>query len=71
MEYCLDHGEQDAEISRNVELAARLNPYTEQVPAEVLEAQAKRYEEIFKVLYENRDIVERVTFWGLATDPLG
>ena len=52
-----------------MELAARLNPYTEQVPAEVLEAQAKRYEEIFKVLYENRDIVERVTFWGLSDGP--
>ena len=62
-------GEQDADISRNVELAERLNPYTEQVPAEVLEAQAKRYEEIFKVLYKNRDIVERVTFWGLSDGP--
>ncbi|MAW39816.1 MAG: 1,4-beta-xylanase [Kiritimatiellaceae bacterium] len=62
-------GEQDADISRNVELAERLNPYTEQVPAEVLEAQAKRYEEIFNVLYKNRDIVDRVTFWGLSDGP--
>ena len=61
--------EQDADISRNIELAAKLNPYTDQVPQEVLDKQARRYKEIFEVLYKNRDIIERVTFWGLSDGP--
>ena len=61
--------EQDADISRNIELAAKLNPYTDQVPQEVLDKQASRYKEIFEVLYKNRDIIERVTFWGLSDGP--
>lgn len=56
---------QDADIHRNVELAAELNPYVKGAPEDVLEAQARRYAELFEVLYANRDIVERVTFWGL------
>ncbi len=56
---------QDADIHRDVALAAELNPYTEAVPEEVLAAQAARYAALFEVLYANRDLVERVTFWGV------
>ncbi|WP_055106480.1 endo-1,4-beta-xylanase [Paenibacillus ihumii] len=37
-------------------------------PAELLELQAERYEEIFKLLREYRDVITSVTFWGAADD---
>ena len=63
-------GEQDADISK-CGVGGAIKSIYRAGSAEVLEAQAKRYEEIFKVLYKNRDIVERVTFWDSATGPLG
>lgn len=35
---------------------------------EMLELQAERYESIFRVLYEYRDHISAVTFWGAADD---
>ena len=61
--------EQDADISRNIELAARLNPYTEQVPQRFLINKQVDKRKFSKVLYKNRDIIERVTFWGLSDGP--
>lgn len=56
--------QQDADISRKSKLNSSLNPYTNNVPSSVLIKHAKKYEDLFKVLLENRDIVDRVTFWG-------
>lgn len=55
-----------ADISKEVELQTELNPYTEAVPQEVLAQQAEKYGEIFRVLLKNREVVERVTIWGVA-----
>ena len=55
-----------ADITLNVELQAKLNPYTTGLPAEVQEALAKRYAELFAVYLKHRDVVDRVTFWGVA-----
>ncbi len=55
-----------ADISVNAELQDQLNPYRDGAPAEVLERQAQKYRSIFEVLLKNRDVVERVTFWGLS-----
>lgn len=36
--------------------------------AEMLRLQEARYEEIFKLLVEYRDVIDGVTFWGIADD---
>lgn len=38
------------------------------VPAELLELQADRYEAMFALLREYRDVISSVTFWGAADD---
>ena len=57
---------QSAEVSMNFALQARLNPYTNGLPASVQEALAKRYASLFKVFVANRGAVMRVTFWGVT-----
>lgn len=41
-----------------------LDPYKEGLPEEVEDQLAKRYEELFKIFYDHRDQIGRVTFWG-------
>jgi endo-1,4-beta-xylanase len=48
----------------NAREATGLDPYKEGLPAEVAEAQAKFYRQIFEVVLKHRGTVERVTFWG-------
>jgi endo-1,4-beta-xylanase len=55
-----------ADISLNVELQAQLNPYTKGLPDSVQEALAKRYAELFAVFVRHRDVIDRVTFWGVT-----
>lgn len=57
---------QGADISENVELRAELNPYTKGIPAELLQQQAEKYQEIFEVMLQNREHIERVSFWGVS-----
>jgi endo-1,4-beta-xylanase len=59
---------QAAEVSMNVALQARLNPYTNGLPDSVQQALAKRYEDLFGVFVENRKSISRVTFWGVTDD---
>lgn len=42
-----------------------LDPYAQGLPVEVDRQLADRYGELFRVLYERRDKIDRVTFWGL------
>jgi endo-1,4-beta-xylanase len=42
-----------------------LDPYKEGLPAEVEDQLAARYEELFRIFYNHRDQIDRVTFWGL------
>ncbi|MNJ48166.1 Endo-1,4-beta-xylanase [compost metagenome] len=37
-------------------------------PAQLIELQAQRYEQMFKLLKEYRDVISSVTFWGAADD---
>lgn len=55
-----------ADITLNVELQARLNPYTTGLPDAVQQALAKRYAELFVAYLKHRDVIDRVTFWGVA-----
>lgn len=42
-----------------------LDPYKEGLPAEVEDQLAARYEELFKIFYDHRDKIARVTTWGI------
>ena len=41
-----------------------LDPYKDGLPPEVEKQLADRYEELFRIFYEHRDAIDRVTFWG-------
>lgn len=53
-----------ADVSDTVAYEQQYNPYSESIPDEVLQQQAKRYREIFELFLEYKDNIERVTFWG-------
>jgi endo-1,4-beta-xylanase len=42
-----------------------LDPYKDGLPAEVEKQLADRYEELFRIFYRHRDVIDRVTLWGL------
>ena len=46
------------------EFEAFLDPYKDGLPEEVEDQLAARYEELFKIFYDHRDQIARVTFWG-------
>jgi endo-1,4-beta-xylanase len=52
-------------VSQRSELRDRLNPYATAIPDSVLAAQARRYRDLFAVYVKYRDVISRVTFWGL------
>ncbi len=45
-----------------------LDPYKEGMPADVAEQLDDRYEELFRIFYNRRDKIDRVTLWGLTDD---
>ncbi|HET9985757.1 MAG TPA: endo-1,4-beta-xylanase [Longimicrobiales bacterium] len=51
----------------NLTVAARkaLNPYPTVLPDSVQQALARRYAELFTAILRHRDVVSRVTFWGV------
>jgi endo-1,4-beta-xylanase len=48
------------------ELQSKLNPYSTGLPQSVNEEQAKRLAQLFAVYLKHRDVVDRVTFWGVT-----
>ncbi len=40
------------------------DPYKDGLPEEVEKELADRYEELFQIFYDHRDVIDRVTFWG-------
>jgi endo-1,4-beta-xylanase len=46
--------------------AAEVNPYVAGLPDSVQQALARRYAELFGVYMKYRDVIERVTFWGVT-----
>jgi endo-1,4-beta-xylanase len=57
---------QTADVSLNVAAQARLNPYAQGLPDSVQQELAKRYADLFSVFLKHRDVVTRVTFWGVT-----
>lgn len=58
--------EQGAEITRSEELDEGLNPYSNGLPDSVQQALAHRYADLFEVYYRHKDVVTRITFWGVS-----
>ncbi len=57
---------QDAETSSNETLTEKWNPYTNGLPVEVAQAQARRWADLFAVFVKHSDKIDRVTFWGVS-----
>jgi endo-1,4-beta-xylanase len=55
-----------AEVSMREERTPELDPYTKGLPSEIQEKLAKRYADIFALFLKHADVIERVTFWGVA-----
>lgn len=59
------------DADRNVEMPddprvrRRLDPYAGGLPAEAQQRLAARYAELFALFHRKRDVISRVTFWGL------
>jgi len=57
---------QDAEVSMNFALQAKLNPYTNGLPYSVQQKLAQRYADLFSAFLRHSDHMSRVTFWGVT-----
>jgi hypothetical protein len=60
-----------ADITYNVELQDKLNPYSNGLPDEVQQALTERYARLFRVLMNHRDVISRVSFWVCRTQTPG
>ncbi|HTZ48214.1 MAG TPA: endo-1,4-beta-xylanase [Verrucomicrobiae bacterium] len=58
--------QESAEITTNIKADASLNPYVNGLPDSVQQALAQRYAELFDVFLKHRDVISRVTFWGVT-----
>jgi endo-1,4-beta-xylanase len=57
---------QGADIRFNIEMQEKLNPYKGGLPDSVQLSLAERYKDLFNVFVDNKEIVTRVTFWGVT-----
>jgi endo-1,4-beta-xylanase len=57
--------EQTADVSLKILQGPKLNPYASGLPQSVQQELAKRYGDLFKVYLKHRDVVTRVTLWGV------
>ena len=55
-----------ADVSVRAGPAPDLDPYKAGLPDSVQQAHAKRYEDVFRVYVRHRDVIDRITFWGVA-----
>jgi endo-1,4-beta-xylanase len=55
-----------ADVAARAGSSAGTNPYAAGLPDSVQRALAKRYADLFGVFLKHRDVVDRVTFWGVA-----
>ena len=55
-----------ADYAIDIAPTPKLNPYTTSLPDSVQYALARRYADLFRVYVKHRDVIERVTFWGVT-----
>ena len=57
---------QGAEVTVNAAPDPRFNPYTAGLPESVQQALTKQYADLFAVYMKHRDVISRITFWGVT-----
>ena len=55
-----------ADYAVDIAPTPKLNPYTEGLSQSAQSALARRYADLFRVYLKHRNVIERVTFWGVA-----
>ena len=55
-----------ADYAVDVPVTPQLNPYVNRLPDAIHAMLAMRYAELFRVFMKHRDVIDRVTFWGVA-----
>jgi endo-1,4-beta-xylanase len=55
-----------ADITANAQQVSGVTAYTNGLPDSEQQALAQRYADLFKVFLKHRDVIERVTFWGVT-----
>ena len=54
-----------AEISQNFELQAKYNPYVKGLDKKAQKLFNQRYLDLFKIIERHKNVISRVTFWGV------
>ena len=57
---------QTADVSLKLRENPKLNPYPNGLPDDVQQLLKKRYADLFAVYWKHRDVINRVTFWGVT-----
>ncbi len=60
--------QQTADVSVKVEQDPKLDPYANGLPQPVQQELTKRYADLFGVFLKHRDVVTRVTLWGVTDE---
>lgn len=55
-----------AEVSASFEYRKEMNPYPDGLPEEISQAWTNRMHDFFRLFLKHRDIISRVTMWGVA-----
>jgi endo-1,4-beta-xylanase len=55
-----------ADYAVDVAPTPELNPYTAALPDSIQSQLANRYADLFRVYLKHRDVIDRVTFWGIT-----
>jgi endo-1,4-beta-xylanase len=55
-----------AEMPMHIPLTAGIDPYASGLPDSVQQRLARRYADLFAVFLKHRDVIQRVSFWGVT-----
>lgn len=58
--------QQTADVGVTVAENPKLNPWPTALPDDIQQQLARRYADLFAVFLEHRDVINRVTFWGVT-----
>jgi endo-1,4-beta-xylanase len=56
----------DEDKGPTTKLTNQLNPFTSGLPQSLQDEQAKRFADLFSVYLKHRDVIDRITFWGVT-----
>jgi endo-1,4-beta-xylanase len=56
----------DVAVAARQQSGSNLNPYVAVLPDSVQQALTKRYADLFAVFLKHRDVIDRITFWGVG-----